>query len=217
MNAILTKLGESSSPVVFAAVVALFGAIVSAIIALLISRRTTYLTAVTAERSKWIDKLRNNIAELAGICAYIHSKGTATGLTAYSESSPEYDELLMKIENLEALIQLQLNPRGRIDQNIIEILQKIAHLAKMHDFRMYSAHWLLIHHAQWLLKEEWETVKYEAAGSVRRIVATLKRWWRARQYRKFCEWDGSLADIRQEQSQNDGAAAELQSAPTQPD
>jgi hypothetical protein len=65
MNALLIKIGESGLPIVIAAIIAFFGAMISTIIALSIARRNTYLKAVTAERSKWIDKLRNNISEFA--------------------------------------------------------------------------------------------------------------------------------------------------------
>jgi hypothetical protein len=58
---------------------------------------------------------------------------------------------------------------------------------------VFSAHWLLIGHSQWLLKEEWETVKFEAAGWCRRFILIVKRWRRAWAYRVFCRDDGSLA------------------------
>ncbi len=97
------------------------------------------------------------------------------------------------------LIRLQLNPEGVVEQNIIEIVEGIARLAeKRKDFRVFTAHWLLIRHAQWLLKEEWATVKSEAAGLLRRIGAAVKRRQRAKAYQVFCTDDGSLAPLDKE-------------------
>jgi hypothetical protein len=100
MNALLIKIGESGLPIVIAAIIAFFGAMISAIIALSIARRNTYLTTVTAERSKWIDKIRNNISKFAAICAYVHYKYS----TSKFGDSSEHDEIIRKLENLEALI-----------------------------------------------------------------------------------------------------------------
>jgi hypothetical protein len=47
---------------IIAAIIALGGVVVSSFISKLISGRTLYINAVTVERSKWIDKLRDNIA-----------------------------------------------------------------------------------------------------------------------------------------------------------
>jgi hypothetical protein len=189
---------DGGAPVIIGAAIALVGALVSALIAWAISRRTAYLNSVTVERSKWIDKLRMNLAELAGLCAYLHYKNSTS--SGYQET-PEHDEILHQIEKVGALIRLQLNPEGVIEQNIIEIVEGIARLAeKRKDFRVFTAHWLLIRHAQWLLKEEWETVKSEAAGSLRRIGAAVKRRRRAKAYQVFCTDDGSLAPLDKEPS-----------------
>jgi hypothetical protein len=203
MTTLLTKITETGGPIItetggpiiIAALIALFGALISAIIALSISRRASYLSSVTAERSKWIDKLRANISELAGLCTYLDYKTGSVLASNYFES-PEYDEMLRQIEKLSALIRLQLNPEGLIDRNIIEIVEGIVGISiNRADFRFYTARWLLIRHSQWLLKEEWETVKSEAAGSVRRLAAAVKRWRRERAYESFCTGDGSLADL----------------------
>jgi hypothetical protein len=189
----LLSLEKAGDPVI-AAGIALIGVLIAAIISATISRRTAYLTTVTAERSKWIDNLRSNIAELAALCVYIHFKVNMTSLTEYGKS-PEHDENLRKIENLKATIQLQLNPNGTIDQNILRILSRIHFLATRQEYTVVSAHWLLIAHSQWLLKEEWETVKYEASGLLRRRFAAVKRCYRVWAYKRFCREDGSLKDI----------------------
>lgn len=191
-------MSNEGSQVVIASAIALIGVLASAIISSSISKRSAYLAAVTAERSKWIEKLRSNIAELAGICNYVHMK-LSTDMD-YA-SSAELDEMIRRIEHLAAMIRLQLNPNGKIDQNIIEIILKMPLLAtQKRDVRIFSADLLLVSHAQWLLKEEWETVKSEAAGLPMRCIIAYKRRQRAKAYKAFCEHDGSLEPLEAEPS-----------------
>jgi hypothetical protein len=178
---------EAGWPVIIAAAIAFIGVLFSAAISFTVARRSNYLTSVTAERSKWIDKLRTNIAELLGLCAFINN------LT--NDTSPISDEHRHTIETLAATIRLQLNPQGKIDQNIIEILQHIIFLAAKRKNAGFTAQWLLTRHSQWLLKEEWETVKSEAAGWWRRVVIAVKRRRRARNYRVFCQNKGSVKEL----------------------
>jgi hypothetical protein len=98
---------EAGWPVIIASVIAFVGVICSAIISFAVARRANYLTSVTAERSKWLDKLRTNIAELAALCVFEHYKRRTGDRMAYVHSS-EYDEILQRIETLEATIRLQL-------------------------------------------------------------------------------------------------------------
>ena len=67
------------------------------------------------------------------------------------------------------LITLQLNPKARIDKNIIRLLSMIPATAQStSNSRLVGGlDYLLITHCQWLLKAEWEKVKFEAAGPVR--------------------------------------------------
>jgi hypothetical protein len=181
-------------PVIIAAVIAFLGVVISATISLSISRRASYLTSVTAERSKWIDKLRNNIADLLGLCAFMYYKRTYDTSFKYGQS-PDPDELRQKVETLVATIRLQLNPEGTIDQNMIEILKHIVFLADRGKNAGFVAQWLLTRHSQWLLKEEWETVKSEAAGWWRRRGIAVKRRQRARAYGVFCGGEGSLKEL----------------------
>jgi hypothetical protein len=188
---------EAGWPGVIAAAIALLGVVFAALISFSVSRRASYLTSVTAERAKWIDKLRTNIAELAALCVIEHYKYTQVGgdRTAYDRSS-EHAASLQRIETLAATIRLQLNPQASIDQNIIQILDHFYHFAERGDYRVFDAHWLIIRHSQWLLKEEWETVKYEASGWIRRCLLTMNRRRRERDYRDFCSNEGSLTEIK---------------------
>ena len=193
MSNILTMFGNEGSVAIVAASIALLGVILSAFVSSLIARKSNYITAVTNERSKWIDKLRNNLSEFAGSAAYLfHKMQTAANYATL----PEHDELVQKLERLEALIRLQLNPFGAVDKNIITLVDKTGRLAdKQTDPKFLKAHSLLILHAQWLLKEEWETVKLESVGISRSLWYRGKRYWRRSLYQQFCSSQGSLASI----------------------
>ncbi len=140
-----------------AAIFALGGVILSALVSLIISRSSLFIMAVTAERSKWIDKLRENIAELLGTCSAIH-------LTK-EQNTPEVIAKKEKADRLIALITMQLNPDNEIDANMIALLRELPVSAEKNgNYRKLEAKF--IHHAQFLLKKEWEKVKTEAMGTI---------------------------------------------------
>lgn len=175
--------------------ITLSGVILSAFISAFVSRRSLYINSVTVERSKWIEKLRNNIAECLGLLGYLHFKmGVSQGEFV---ASTEYDELIQKVETLLNVITLQLNPDGKIDRNILVLLRAITRLAENPQSNYRGAESLLIRHSQWLLKEEWEKVKYESRGLIRRLVGWPKRRWRACRYTCFSRGAGSVAPFSQ--------------------
>lgn len=125
----------------------------------LIAGRNVYINSITAERSKWIDKLRNNLA------AY-NSAITMMSLEVLSADDDKITDLskqsLYELNSRASVIQLQLNPRGIIDKNILELIEHFSVFSDT-DLRLAGeAKKLLIEHSQWLLKAEWERVKFEA-------------------------------------------------------
>ena len=149
------------------AIIALIGAVVSGLIALVVSRRSTYLIAVTTERSKWIDKLRENIANLLEVCSEICLSAMCDKNDDQTENclKAKIDPILIaKADRLIALIQMQLNPNNIIDRDIIILLRDLPKAAeKVNRERYRGSEGVLIMHVQFLLKEEWEKVKFEAA------------------------------------------------------
>ncbi len=70
-------------------------------------------------------------------------------------------------------------------------------LAKHREKYIETANDLLIRHAQWLLKEEWEKVKSESGGVLRRLFAYGASQRRLREYAAFCQSDlGRLTKVR---------------------
>jgi hypothetical protein len=90
-----------------------------------------------------------------------------------------------------ALVRLQLNPDGVIDANILALLTAIrAHVGE-EDYHSFEQ--ILVRHVQFLLKEEWEKVKYEARGLWGRIWALYQRHRRKVAYERFCDTEGAVA------------------------
>ncbi|HWK87276.1 MAG TPA: hypothetical protein VNQ34_07195 [Xanthobacteraceae bacterium] len=174
------------------AIIGLVGVIIGAFISAFVVRRSSYISSVTTERTKWIDKLRTNIADLVGTLATISLKSSSD---TYRKSA-EYDADKRKAETLVATVILQLNPDGSIDKNIIKLLHRLPFLAERSD-KYRDAENALILHSQFLLKEEWEKVKYETQSAI-------ARWWktdcnseREEKYRNFCESKESfLSEIK---------------------
>jgi hypothetical protein len=187
----LSTLDIKEQAAIIAACIALGGVLLNVLITALMTRKTQYLNTVTAERSKWIEKLRNNIANFAGLVRYFHFRSRA--VTAFYLTE-EYKDLIKQIEQLIPLINLQLNRKGRPDRNISTIIDRMPHLAEHEGANLLGAQWLLIAHSQWLLKAEWEKVKAES----KRLLG-LSGWIKKNKYRweyaRFCKGEGSLSSI----------------------
>ncbi len=154
------------------ALIALSGILASALIAFTSPRKSLYINSVTVERSKWIERLHQNIATCSGLLLTLNLK--ITGGNNF-EKTQECTDYIDKINALVSLIKLQLNARGQIDRNIIRIPDALPVLALQKEpDKFFAMVHLLILHSQWLLKMEWQTVKYEAAGIFRKIGLSLK-------------------------------------------
>jgi hypothetical protein len=168
--------------------IALSGVILTAAISLLIARRSTYFSTVTVERSKWIDKLRTNISQLI---AQVHALDVELYKDDHFHGSKEYDIATKDIVATMAFIRLQLNPNGAIDANILSLLAAIQNHVGEQEYKNLEG--VFVRHVQWLLKEEWEKVKYEARGVLGRLFAKYGAWRRKQAYARFCADEGSVS------------------------
>jgi hypothetical protein len=140
------------------ALIALCGVVLSAFVAWLTAFRGQYLGAVTVERSKWINALRDNIASFSGALRTLSFRAETNSLDDAAKISA-----ITEINKLISLIHLQLNPHGTIERNIAIILEQMPVLAEHPNGKeLRKKDKLLVEHCQWLLKAEWEKVKYEA-------------------------------------------------------
>jgi hypothetical protein len=110
------------------ALIALAGVVISAFVAWLTALKRLYVNAVTVERSKWINALRENIAAFSGKLRTLSHRAEAESLDDEARIAA-----ITEINNLISLIHLQLNPHGTIERNIATILERMPGLAERAD------------------------------------------------------------------------------------
>lgn len=176
----INSVAAAAAATVGASFIALCGVVLAALVAFITGRRSVYISSVTAERSKWIEKLRTNIADLLGVCSAIHLS-TPIDIAAKEQRSvgdhvPDL-ERRHHADRLVALITLQLNPNDEsgIDRNLIIHMRNLVGSAEKLDKSYRVEEKKFIRHCQFLLKEEWEKVKSEARGTLKSIVSQQKR------------------------------------------
>ena len=176
------------------AVIAVIGVLLSALVGYMASRRAIYINSVTVERTKWIESLRINIAKLTTESRLLNYK---INLDIQFKRSEAYLDGIRELKGDMNLVRLQLNPDGRIDANVLELVRGLPARAEAlngDDLMIYED--LLIRHCQWLLKAEWEKVKYELSG----VFGKYYRWLKAKRllcrYKRFCAADGAMPGNR---------------------
>lgn len=175
---------KDSLPIIVA-LIALIGALFGAVVSLLAARRSTYINSVTVERSKWIGELRANLANLA---SHVMSMNRSLLDDQDFLHSDRYRSIEQEIYRLSALIRLQLNPSNEIDANLLRILDQFTDsFNNPTDFKWAGHEFLLVSHAQWLLKAEWEKVKAEAAGLPFKAWYWLKAKRHMSRYREYSD------------------------------
>ena len=85
-----------------------------------LSRRTAFINTVTAERVKWIERLRDNLSKF---CSLVLTWNALEGLGA-----PASAEQMKEIIRLQYVIRLQLNPAGDHDKEIERLVLEIPKL-----------------------------------------------------------------------------------------
>lgn len=116
------------------------------------SKKTIFINSVTASRAKWIDTIRNTIADYCGYATQIFISKTGEKL-----------KLIYKLQNLKFLIKLQLNRSDKFDSLIIQNVDTIAnHFYDDNPNVLNQEIDKLIILTQDLLKLEWEGVKEES-------------------------------------------------------
>lgn len=185
--------GLAARATIIAAFLAFVGVILTTLVTLLNARRSLYVNAVTTERSRWINNLRENISAFSGKLRTLSYYTTLGDIP-----KDEHKKIISDVNTLISLIRLQLNPFGEIDGNIIQLLEKMPTLAeKPNGETLRTADDLLIRHSQWLLKAEWEKVKYETRGIVLKGIGVVKARCHLARYRNFALGDGSFSKLRQ--------------------
>ena len=121
-----------------------------------ISKRTTYINSVTAERVKWINSLRDNVSKFIGLTY-------SWVISDVKEGSDESKGILKEIDQVRILIQLQLNPDEDLGKKIISWIDKASkHTHETQKEQLKEVLQGMVSDVQKLLKEEWDKVKDEA-------------------------------------------------------
>ena len=113
-------------------------------------------------------------------------------VAAYEEG-PEWVADTERLQTALVELTLRLNPTEREARNLIFAAKKLDQATRLHSPpAVLLANELMVRHAQWVLKAEWDQVKWEASGSFRRIGLYWRRRRRRRAYDAFLRKDGSL-------------------------
>lgn len=183
------------------AVLPLSGVIGGYIASYLVNNRTVYINSITKERSQWIGKLRESLAdyiaslEIYNLSAHIMFSGRDDDGDYSVVSKTDFVELRRKLEVSATLLQLQLNPRGVIDGNLADMValgslhrdKRGGNIGKLQD--------LIVRHSQWLLKAEWEKVKWEARSNLWRLSHMGDAAKLLNEYQRWANTNGNLKPI----------------------
>ena len=88
---------------------------------------------------------------------------------------------------------MRLNPTEPEASNLLRAAKKLNASARLHNSAaVILADEIMLRHAQWVLKAEWERVKQEASGPLQAPKNWWRNWCRRRAYAAFLKRDGSL-------------------------
>jgi hypothetical protein len=119
------------------------------------TRRSNFINTVTSQRVKWIEQLRQDISAFTGLAH--------TLTTANVAGEPEELEMLREIDRLQRVIRLRLNPSGKHDQRMEQLIQQIPRITAPGNRQQLTAVLEeVIVTGRRLLKDEWDKVKLEA-------------------------------------------------------
>ena len=189
--------GGPGTAAILAAVIALVGVIFGALLSYMIAGRNQYVSTITVERTKWIEKLRNNIAKYSTAVSLFTLRLIENDAAKGDKSKTQRRvfESIDEIEHLKHVIKLQLNPWGTIDKNLLQILDGFRYSSNLTPGTVRKLNRLLIEHARWLLKAEWEKVKYEAHGPVYRYLKRGNEGNRLKEYETWTQEQGEYATV----------------------
>lgn len=116
-----------SSPIgIIAAIIALFGVVITIIFNFSNIRKQLFINTVTSSRIKWMGELKELVTEFVTLVSFHDLKNVETG--------KHRGKHLDKIISTKIRIKLQLNYQGKKDKEIIEVLERL----QVNYFELYS-------------------------------------------------------------------------------
>lgn len=114
--------GDTNNLTAIAAILTALAAVVIAPLAtFFVTRLQIRANVISANRQAWIDKLREELAELFGLLTWLHNQST----TRLSIGSPYEQEKTTRIRLLLNKVILRLNPAERDNQTLLDLLTKL--------------------------------------------------------------------------------------------
>ncbi|WP_156364228.1 hypothetical protein [Sphingomonas sp. Leaf198] len=190
------------------AMVPLFGVIGGALASWWVAGRNVYINSITAERSKWLEKLRTSISTFQGAISTYNFRHNMPDVVETTDATDTSDviktnaavdqtklyEQLERATQLASNIQLQLNPEGAVDKNIIALVRGLSIARHGSNRALTAVDDLLTLHSQWLLKAEWQKVKWEAGGFWYRLWNWFDEDNRRVAYKAFVRGRGAIRE-----------------------
>lgn len=119
------------------------------------AKKTSFINTVTAQRVKWLEQLRQDVASFVGL--------THNWARSSEKEQDDKAEYLKEMDRLRYVIRLRLNPDDTPDRKIAALIKEIPDLT-------HESQWdtlkekleALTVATQEMLKDEWEKVKLES-------------------------------------------------------
>lgn len=159
--------GGAAALAVLVAVLGLAGALGGAATSYIIGQQTVYVNSITTQRMKWVDSLRGKLVLLLAKINIV-----STLLAGNDDIDMDrFLSLTHEIDELRQTLFLQLNPRGLIDGNVASIVDALVKSPSTTRRAQTGAlATTLREHSQWLLKAEWERIKFEARSPFGKLL-----------------------------------------------
>ena len=181
--------GGATALAIVVAIIGLAGALGGALTSYLVAQKAVYINAITSERMKWITSLKNNLASMVSILHSVEARINGSIKADTDELMNDYK----KLNEISCLLELQLNPTGGLENNIMVILE--ATQKRLSKSGIPEASILikgLRAHARWMFKIEWHQVKIEASGLLYATYLKFKKSDLEHAYKTFSNRDESL-------------------------